>query len=183
MTRGSATAWIALAVAAAACAPSGPTEPTDASLELRTERESYAAALIGDNGAQVTYELRVVAVLENRGRVPVSIARCYPDSPHPIYGVGLVDAPEGSRAAYGGPWACVGHDRPIRLDPGQSRTDTLRLLGSERRALRPGEPADVAAGEMRLRYFIEGCRGPGVCGLPAGTVDSNVFAVRTVAAP
>jgi hypothetical protein len=181
VTRGYWLAPVALAAAVAACAPAGPTGPSAAELELRTEREAYVAERLGDNGVQVTYRVSVVTVLENRGQTRVSIARCNPDSPHPLYGVGLVDAPAGARAAYGGVWACVGHDRPIRLDPGQSRTDTLRLLGSQRRGTGPGEPVDIVAGEMRVRYFLEDCRGGG-CGVPVGTVDSNVFTVATDAA-
>jgi hypothetical protein len=113
----------------------------------------------------------------------VYLARCYPESPHPVYGVGVVDSSDSRGAAYNRVWACVGHNRQIPLRPGQARTDTLRLIGPNVVDGRTGQPRGAFVGRMRLFYEVQTCPGDGACRLGQEAGASNAFAVELASSP
>jgi len=146
---------------------------------LATDRASYVARYESGQGTYRQFTFTVVARFTNHTAGTLYLGRCYPDSPHPIYGVELVDA---SRSAWGsafGPaWACVGHDDQIAVAAGETRVDTLQLRGPNGWDGRTGEVFGVMDGAMRLVYHVQECRGDGAC--PSARLDgrSNAFTVR-----
>lgn len=145
---------------------------------LTTDATAYTAKRIATGPQSPRYYVAVVATFTNRGSVPIHLVRCYPNSPTPIYGIDLLGRSDDERSAYDPDWACVGHDKPIRVMPGASRVDTLHLNAPI--FPRGGNILGATAGRMRLRYMIEGCRWgeAEACGLPTDVDVSNVFAVR-----
>jgi hypothetical protein len=157
--------------------------PGVATVVLRTDRDEYVASYEGGEGSYRQYGFSVVARFENRGSTAVYLARCYPDSPHPIYGVELVDGGESWGAAYNGVWACVGHDRQIQVPPGEVRADTIHLQGPNAFDGRTDQPFGTLAGRMRLFYEVQTCPGDGACRLSEDAGMSNVFTVELAASP
>lgn len=144
---------------------------------LTTDARAYTATQIATGPGSPRYRVAVVATFTNRGSTPIHLARCYPNSPTPIYGVDFLGRSDDERSAYDPAWACVGHDKPIRVMPGASRVDTLHLNAPI--FSRGGNILGAIAGRMRLRYMIEGCLWEaGACRLPADVEGSNVFEVR-----
>lgn len=183
-TLGQPVRWAAgIALGAAACADTlGLAGVFGAgTVTLRTDRTEYVATYVSGEGAYRQYGFTVVARLENRGPERVYLARCYPDSPHPIYGVELVDQDGDSwGSGYSGAWACVGHDRQIPVAAGESRTDTLRLRGPNAWDGRTKQPFGALAGRMRLVYGVQTCPGDGECRLDREVGRANVFTVEQV---
>jgi hypothetical protein len=152
-------------------------------LVVLTDHDAYVARYEGGEGLHRQYGFTLVARSENRGRASVYLARCYPDTPYPIYGVDLVDGEDPRGAAYSGVWACVGHDRQIRIDPGEVRTDTLHLRGPNIFDGRTGEAFGTLVGRMRLWYEPQTCPGDGACRLGRDAGASNVFTVELAPPP
>ena len=167
---------------ALALAPPGCTTPLnpDAGEEaaLRVDRDRYVAARVGGEGRQLRYGFQVIARFENRSARTLYLARCYPDSPTPIYGVRLVDGTDRWGSAYDGAWACVGHDEQIEVRPGAARTDTLQLIGPGAFDGRTGEAFGTLVGRMRLVYEVQSCRGDGACRLDRRAGESGTFTVE-----
>jgi hypothetical protein len=160
----------------ATSAPNGDPE----SAGLHTDRATYVATRVGGEGVYTQYGFRVEARFNNTGPDTLYLARCYPESPTPIYGVELVDASAASlssNAAYDGAWACVGHDRQIAVAPRSSRVDTLLIRGPNAWDGITHTPFGTLTGQMRLRYEVQRCRGDGACALPAEAGQSNPFDV------
>lgn len=154
--------------------------PGAGTVVLQTDRDEYVASYEGGEGPYRQYGFSVVARFENRGSSTVYLGRCYPDSPHPIYGVKLVADGESWRAAYSRVWACVGHDRQIQVRPGELRVDTLHLLGPNAVDGRTNQPLGTFTGQMRLIYEVQTCRGDGACRLSEEAGMSNAFTVELV---
>lgn len=151
-----------------------------ASPGLHTDRSAYVATRIGGEGAYTQYGFRVEARFTNDGRDTLYLARCYPESPTPLYGVELADSPGASfvhGAAYRGAWACVGHDRQIAVGPGATRVDVLELRGPTAWDGVTHTPFGTLTGRMRLRYVVQRCRGDGACALSGDAGRSNAFDV------
>jgi hypothetical protein len=145
---------------------------------LTTDATAYTATRVTTGPRSPGYQVAVVSTFTNRGSTPIHLARCYPDSPTPIYGVDFLGRSDDERSAYDPDWACVGHRKPITVMPGASRVDTLHLrapIGSHGRTI---SGYGAATGRMRLRYMFEDCRSAGACHLPADVEVSNVFEVR-----
>jgi hypothetical protein len=142
---------------------------------LRTDRAAYSATLIGGEGPYRTYAATVVARFTNGMSRPVYLQRCYPETPYPIYGI--VSAAEGREAAYNPSWACVGHDLPIVVSAGDTRTDSLRIAGPNAWDGHTKEPFGDLAGRFRLSYAVSTCRAVSGCEL-RGRGESNEFEVR-----
>jgi hypothetical protein len=145
---------------------------------LLTDRVLYTAVHRDGEGTYRRYEFTVVARFTNHATTTVYLQRCYPDSPTPIYGVTMAEEREGTTSGWGLPWACVGHDRPFEVRPGETRTDTLHVIGPNAFSGPTGEPTGTLVGRMRLRYEVRTCRDGGDCLLRDGTGRSNVFEVR-----
>jgi hypothetical protein len=142
---------------------------------LRTDRAAYSATPIGGEGPYRTYAATLVAQVTNGMSRPVYLQRCYPETPYPIYGI--VSAEEGREAAYNPAWACVGHDLPIVVSAGYTRTDSLRIAGPNAWDGRTKEPFGDLVGRFRLSYAVGTCRAVSGCELP-GRTESNEFEVR-----
>jgi hypothetical protein len=138
--------WVfaATAVLASACSDAIPTAPTDGL--LTTDSASYTAIPSGYNSAEV----RVVTLLRNSSDAPITLDRCYPTTPYPIFGVGLVSPSNSEGAAWNPNWACVGHDSPIVIAAHSTRTDTLRLRAPNSADGRTGRPFGVFSGRFRI---------------------------------
>jgi hypothetical protein len=82
--------------------------------------------------------------------------------------------------AYNAAWACVGHDQPIRVDPGATRTDTIRVRGPngfDGITHRPIDP--IVEGTFRLQFVVQSCRSEGDCPISnEALTHSNEFVVR-----
>ena len=166
---------LAVGCSALSTAPGDP-----ASSGLHTDRATYVATRVSGEGAYTQYGFRVEARFNNTGPDTLYLARCYPESPTPSYGVELVDAPAASdreRAAYSGAWACVGHDRQIAVAPHSSRVDTLLIRGPNAWDGISHTPFGTLTGQMRLSYAVQRCRGDGACALPPEAGRSNPFDV------
>ena len=163
------------ALVLAGCEIAGPgVEPDYDNVSLRTDDTTYVTTYLRGEGVYREYGFAVIARFENQSGTSVYLSRCYPDSPHPIYGVSLVEPEDQWGAAYSGVWACVGHNRPIEVRTGQVRVDTLRLRGPN--AWQDGIARGVFEGQFRLLYEVQTCREEAVCSLPRQY--SNVFTVR-----
>jgi len=172
---------VAATLTASAC--TGFFGPDREAVVLRTAHTSYVARYEGSEGLHRQYGFTLVARIENRGGTAVYLARCYPDTPYPIYGVELVDGEDPVGAAYSRVWACVGHDRQIRVDPGEVRTDTLHIRGPNTFDGRTGQPFGSLVGRMRLRYEVQTCPGDGACRVGGGAGASNVFTITLAPSP
>ena len=158
-------------------APSGEaTAGQSGQVTLRTDRAAYSARPIGGEGPYRTYAVTVVAQFTNGMSQPVYLQRCYPETPYPIYGI--VAAEEGREAAYDPAWACVGHDLPIVVSAGQTRTDSLRIAGPNAWDGRTKEPIGNLVGRFRLSYVVGTCPSVTGCELPGPIRESNEFEVR-----
>ena len=152
-------------------------EPSPSELPLRTDQTQYIAQQ-ARGGTRPTYGFDLIARYENRTGRTVFLARCYPDSPHPIYGVELVGQKDDWGAAYDRAWACVGHENPIAVAAGETRADTLHMTGPNAWPHGSGQHFGVLEGRFRLRYGAQSCRSEIGCELPDSLQRSNEFEVR-----
>ena len=175
---------IGASISAAILALAGPgctqgVGPDSGPLELRTDRATYLSTYLQGDGTYRQYGFRLVAQLENRSGTTVYLARWYPDSRTPIYGVILAGEGGSPGSAYSGFWACVGHDHQIPVPAGATRVDTLVLRGPNAWDHATGQPFGTLSGRMKLRYEVQTCPGDGTCPLN-DAVTSNVFRVALV---
>jgi hypothetical protein len=77
-------------------------------------------------------------------------------------------------------WACVGHDKPIVLLPGGSRTDRLVIRGPNAGGSGGQPPQGTLSGRVRLEYIASGCRGFNPCGVESVKPISNEFVISIV---
>ena len=160
---------------------SPPNEVRDTSSPVITDKTLYIArpAVADCTETGCSYTFTVKASYTNHTDRPLYLARCYPDSPTPIYGVRLI-APRGEgEAAYNLAWGCVGHDEAIEVLPGETRTDTLDLWGPNAFDGETGEPYGELEGDFQLNYQVQICPEEDVtCGLVYAAGSSNLFEVR-----
>ena len=171
---------LAVTAALAACGPAGEiVAPASVDGEaLRTDATAYRAVYRGGAGAGVTYGFRVVATFTNPLPVAVYLARCYPDSPRPTFGIELVGDTAGAGgwgSAFSRAWACVGHDRQFVVAPGATRVDTLDVAGPN--AWQGGAPRGRFDGRVRVVYGVSTCPGDGGCPGAGELGASNAFDV------
>jgi hypothetical protein len=166
----------ALVACTSSVAPSGAvSEHEPLPIRLRTDRAAYTASLSGGEGFYRTYRFTLVAQFTNGMSDPVYLERCYPTTPYPEYAIAS-DA-VGRESAYNPVWACVGHDAPIMVLAGETRTDTLRVTGPNSWDGRTNEAFGDLAGRFRLSYVVGSCRAVSDCELPQA-VQSNDFDVQ-----
>ena len=139
---------------------------------LTTDSSEYTATYIGGDGPYRSHGFRVVARFENQTLRTLYLARCFPDTPVPIFGVQLEGAGDSWGSAYNPAWACVGHDNQIVVPPAQSRTDTLLIRGPTAFDGRTGQHFGTLTGRMRLVYQVQTCRGDGECRLEGAAVSA-----------
>ena len=125
--------WLVVGCAAVLASCSGVNEPLSGNFGepgLTTDASEYTAHVIDDGFGPSRYSFQVIARFHNATSSTIYLARCYPDTPYPIYGVSAVgEPPSAGGAAYDPVWACVGHDRQIAVPAGSTRTDTLTIAG------------------------------------------------------
>ena len=146
-----------------------------------TDSAVYTARHIQDLWPGVPiYGFTLVTRYTNPTQAPVFLWRCYPDSPSPMYSVVAPSGGSSTGIAYNAAWACVGHDRPIRVDPGATRTDTIHVRGPngfDGITHRPIDP--IVEGTFRLQFVLQSCRTEGDCPISNEALSrSNEFTVR-----
>lgn len=147
---------------------------------FHTDRTSYEAVRVSGEGSYTRYGFTVVTVFHNPSVMTAYLDRCSPDSPEPMYAVYAMEVEDDALwgAAYNSMWACVGHDRPIAVEPGERRTDTLRITGPNAWDGATGEPYGTLEGRFRLRYFARLGWGDARIEAPRSMRESNEFEVR-----
>lgn len=145
---------------------------------LVTDATGYVAQRVVGSARPIQYRFTVISRFQNRSAAAVYLARCYPDSPQPIYGIGAADS-SAVASAYEPFRACVGHESQFEVLPGTARVDTLHVQGPNvfdgvrQRAL------GATSGVFRLKFFVSSARGYRVPGARDTLVVSNAFIVRT----
>lgn len=147
---------------------------------VRTDRVAYEAEYVGGSGSYASYGFTVIAQLRNDTRGTIYLGRCSQESKTPIWGVVSVD--EDVRSGWGYVWACLGAD-PIGISPGETRTDTLRILGPNAWDGQTKEPLGVLDGAFRLSYSVAYCLSSCRDRAPDWMSVSNEFSVRLARGP
>lgn len=145
---------------------------------IQTDQVEYLSEVVGGEGHYTRYAFIVVARFRNETGHTLSLSRCEPDSPTPLYGIEALGAEDGVPAGYSPFWACVGHDAPLRVEPGETRVDTLRIEGPNSWNGLTGEPRGVLEGLFRLHYLTECAECPDKTS--GGLYLSNAFRVTVV---
>ncbi len=158
--------------------------PKEVDVVLTTDRAEYLVTQVSDDGVTGRYGFSIELQLENRGLVPVYLSRCGPESTSPLHGISLLENATGAaghRSAYARGWVCPTLYEPFRVDPGETRIDTLHLRGPNRLDGHTGVPIGSLEGRMKVFYQVQDCPEPGAC-LPFKELgSSNPF--RVVFAP
>ncbi|HEV7992443.1 MAG TPA: hypothetical protein VGP25_11505 [Gemmatimonadaceae bacterium] len=166
--------------AAAALDPGG-SHSLGATGSFTTDSLAYTSRPLSEPwpGAFV-YGFTVVTRYTNPTRDPVYLWTCYPNSPSPMYGVVQASETASIGIAYNGAWACVGHDRPIEVKPGETRVDTIRLRGPNAFDGITHKPIEgILEGRFRMRFPVQSCRTEGGCRIDDDALThSNEFTVR-----
>ena len=165
---------IALACLGACADPTGPARDGE---PVQTDATVYIARHVAGSGTYRQYGFAVVSRFLNSRADTVFLARCYPDTPFPIYGVLLAGKPHSDGAAYSPVWACVGHRNPIAVPPGATRTDTLQVRGPYGWDGYTHTPIGLFEGVFRLEYEVHYCREETGCRAPSTEGQSNAFRV------
>jgi hypothetical protein len=185
--------WLTFAaVAALGCSGTAPLRPGDTNPDassagsrgnLTTDSAAYTATRLRELWPGVwVYGFRVVTRFTNPTAAPVYLWTCYPNDRSPIYSVVAAGQRTSSGVAYNSAWACVGHDRPIRVDPGATHVDTLNLRGPnsfDGVTHRPIDP--VLEGRFQIVFGVQSCRTEGDCPIrEAALTHSSEFTVRRI---
>jgi|SRR5262245_57873544 len=154
---------------------------------LQTDRKDYFAKYEKTADNVRLYGFTVIARFENRTQEPVYLDRCYPDTAYPFYSVLAVEGSEVKESAYNPMWSCVGHDNPIVVQPGETRTDNLHIVGPTVWRSDTKTYDGLLEGKARLIYNVRFCREqprvadsgrPVKCKRPETYAQSDVFTVK-----
>ena len=153
---------------------------------IQTDQTEYVAQFDSTVNKQDRYKFPLVARFENRTGVPIYLGRCYPDTPYPIYNVGpdngkgVESSSDSLDNPYGTFVACVGHDNPIIVQPGEIRVDNLTIYAPNGWSDDPfiRIPKEKLNGQFRLIYYAHFCRKIYNCERPDAVLYSNIFTVR-----
>jgi hypothetical protein len=160
--------------------------PPDDDFVLKTDQDNYSAKYEKTIDGMRVYGFTVIARFENRSQEPAYLDRCRPDTPYPFYSVYAVESREIKESAYNRMWACVGHDNPIVVEPGETRTDNLHFSTSSWRS-DTKTYLGALEGQARLIYGIRFCREqprvddsgrPVKCKRPETYAQSDIFTVK-----
>lgn len=150
-----------LVVALAGCS-GGIVTPGSSELEITTDKTQYTAAYVQGEGTYREFAFTTRVRIENIGTGTTFLELCSPDDRNPIFGVQMLGAAPPHGSGYNPTWACTGHGKAIRIDPGEVRTYTLQVAGPNGWDGRTGEVFGALEGEMRL-FFHVGCSMSGPC--------------------
>ena len=141
---------------------------------LLSDRDTYTATCQGE-GYEKICTFTLVMTYTNQTDATVYFNHCDVDSTYPIYFISGLTREE---SAYAGAWGCTGHDRLLKVEPGEARVDTLTLSGPNAWDGVTGAPFGVLEGRLQILYETYSCAGEAEpCGLPRETATSNVFTV------
>jgi hypothetical protein len=115
-------------------------------------------------------EVRLVLTYRNPADTAVTLDRCLPAEPYPIYSVQLVLPKNAEGAAYNPGWACVGGVSPIVIGPKATRIDTITLHGPTAYDNQTHRYVGVLAGLFRLGYGGQASNGFTI-NLPPGGIQ------------
>lgn len=144
---------------------------------LITDRVSYSAEVVDRNGSYTRYGFTLVAQFSNSTDEHLYLGRCEPGSSTPMYDIKAASTAVPGGSAYSPFWACTGHDTQFQVPPGESRTDTLRILGPSSWDGLTKVPVGELEGVVQLSYSVSDCRG--ACGEDTSrwVALSNVFRI------
>jgi hypothetical protein len=153
---------------------------------IQTDQTEYVAQFDSTVNKQDRYKFPLIARFENRTGVPIYLERCGPNTPFPIYNVGPDNGKgvETSSGPLDNPYstfqACVGHDNPIIVQPGEIRVDNLTIYAPNGWSDDPfiRIPKEKLNGQFRLIYYAHFCREIYNCERPDAVQYSNIFRVR-----
>ena len=151
---------------------------------IQTDQTEYVAQFDSTVNKQDRYKFPLIARFENRTGVPIYLERCYPNTPNPIFNVGLDNGKgvESSSGPFDNPYAtvqgCVGHDNPIIVQPEEIRVDNLTIYAPNAWSDDSLIPKDKLNGQFRLIYLAHFCRELYKCERPDAVQYSNIFTVR-----
>lgn len=142
---------------------------------LKTDQDVYTTDCQGE-GYTKQCMFTLVTTYTNSTDGTIYFDHCYPDDTYPIYSIrGLMK----EESAYSGAWACVGHDRSVKVLAGEKRVDTLEISGPNAWDGRTGEPFGVLEGRLQVSYTAYTCADEDeACALPDEVATSNLFEVR-----
>jgi hypothetical protein len=181
MQRTTERSIVLVALVATACEGRG-SLPTDLGPvpdgAFTTDATGYVALPIGQYFGHDRYSFTIVARFENRGATPLYIARCFPTSPSPIFGVTRTDL-LGKTSGFNTTWGCVGVSHMIAVAPGAYQVDTLTMTGPNLFDGVTHEPLNgPLEGRYRLSYDVRVSDGETAPAAPFGAGSSNEFVVR-----
>jgi len=150
-----------------------PDENSPTGTPLQTDKTLYEARYLGGEGVYKMYGFKLEASFSNTYGKKIYLNRCLPDSPTPIYWLRLSN--EGD-SGYNAPWACVGHDEFIEVEPGGTYQLSLDVEGPNSWSGTPRQAYGILEG--RFEFIIETvCKGGSKTCSPEELV-SNEFEVR-----
>ena len=148
---------------------------------IKTDQIEYNARYHEMVSGQDRYKFLLTASFENRTGATVYLERCYPHTPYPIYdvvfdnGSGIQESGEGG---YRTGHICVGHDKPIIVQPGETRIDKLVIYGPNAWTSEKPITKEAMTGQFRLTYRAYFCLELIGCERTDAMQYSNVFTVR-----
>lgn len=159
------------------CSVAGESDPGFQRLVLETSDSLYVAEE-EMQAERPLYGFDLVTRLHNRSGHEVCLNRCYPTDRSPIYYLILIEPFDEFGAAYNAGWACVGHQDPISIAPGHTRTDTIHVQGPHFWRDESEQPHGVLEGTFRLSFEDRACTLGAEEELPDSLFVSNSFEVR-----
>lgn len=146
---------------------------------LMTDVTGYVAQRVAGTAPPLQeYQFAVITRFQNRSTAPVYLARCFPNSPQPIYGIVVADGSK-TEAAYDPAWGCVGHNSQFQVLPGGVRVDTFLVRGPNGFDEGKQQAIGITSGVFRLVLSVASAPGDGAPAAPGALGISNAFAVHT----
>lgn len=143
----------------------------------RTDATTYMARYLSGEGSYRQYGFDMGVSVRNTGPSNLYLARCFPHDPTPIFAVELLGDGGVWGAGYNVTWGCVGHENPIIVEPDETFSFDLRLVGPTAFDGRTGEPFGTLTGHMRLRIDAQRCTDTGRCRPDRDGIHTNSFEV------
>ena len=149
--------------------------PMPSSGFLKTDQDVYTADCKGE-GYTKKCKFTLVMTYTNSADSTIYFNHCYPDDTYLIYSIRGLTKEE---SAYSGAWACVGHERSVKVLAGGTRVDTLEISEPNAWDGKTGRPFGVLEGRLQVSYTAYTCADESeACALPSEVATSNVFEVR-----
>lgn len=145
------------------------TSPT-ATAALSTDVSAYIATP-WDVGLSGAYRFTIIARFENTGNTPAHLPCTSAECTRPGFGVLLMSSDTTAMSGYNPVALAVAYNKSIIVAPGETRVDTLTIVGPTMRDGHTNEPIGVMEGTYQLMYASEACNATGGC-------RSNNFTVR-----